>query len=444
MKKTKPEIIFLLVLMFLLVAAAFSFAASPAEPTRDTRTLFGHDVEGLKPVTLIVPSDANHKTLTDANMMHLAMLIEAESKGQIKLDLHRHGSLYRSNDYPKVLPIGTIHIAAINKGQLMSREKRFGPWIVGYIWKSPEHLFSVPCSPEWYEMEEKLAKEKWNMKPMALAPVGNWDYWSKKEVRSMKDLGGKKIWSYGEMSNAYIAAWGGTPVAKSGSEMYMSYYKGGLDVISMSILGYLNFKFWECGKYYVNMPVYPPGSCGIHYVQFYMNRDKWNSLPIAYRKIILDALDLINAVGIWEIICEEKMALYRLINEHKVVDCGIATEHPEEYEKIRKAAVEAGKKYVFDRGVTQAQWDEAQNILKKYADPKHTSRYSWFFKLAWAEADRRLAQVKKDLAAGKTWNEAYDAYHPKHRYDWTVEKIKKEWMAVPRVKMDWNEATRLQ
>jgi hypothetical protein len=139
----------------------------------------------------------------------------------------------------------------------------------------------------------------------------------------------------------------------------------------------------------------------------------------------------------------ERLHLYRLINQYKVVDLGIATKHPKEYEKIKKAAVEAGKKFVFDRGTTQQQWDDAQAILNKYADPKHTSRYTWWYKLAWAEADRRVKVIQKDLAAGKSWDEAFDQFHPKHRYDWSVERIKKEWNAMPRVKWDWDEAARL-
>ncbi|MBN1382752.1 MAG: TRAP transporter substrate-binding protein DctP [Deltaproteobacteria bacterium] len=444
MKTTKSWIIVSFVFLFLIGIIGMSWAASAAEPTRDSRTYFGYDVEGLEPVTIVWSSDAPLNSYGDAAAIGAKLLIEAESKGKIKIDLHRHSSLYGGRDIPRVLPIGTIDIGGINKGSLMSREIGYAPWVIGYVWKSPEHLMAVPCSPEWFEMEDKLAKDKWNLKPLALSAIGNWDYFSKKPFNSMKDFRGKKVWSYGQLSNAYIAAWGATPVGKSTSEMYMSYYKGGLDIISFTLIGYLHYKFIDCGKYYINMPVYPPGAIGIHYVMSYMNRDKWKSLPTAYKKIILDTFDLACWFGIWEILCQEKLGYYRLVNEKNMVDCGISTKHPEEYEKIKTAAVEAGRKFVIKAGATQEQWDEAQSILKKYADPKYTSQYGWWFKLAWAEADRRLEEIKKSLKAGKSWDDAYLPFEFKRCNDWNTEQFKKAWLDVPRVKWEWNEATRLQ
>jgi TRAP-type C4-dicarboxylate transport system substrate-binding protein len=462
MKRAKRWVVFSLALLFVLGTVTLGFAAAKkaapakkapaaaekvpgvAEGTRDMRTLFGHNVDGLEPVTLIYASDAPLNTNGDAWAVNFKNLVEAESKGKIKIDLHRFGALYKMLDMPKVVPIGTVHFGNINKGLLMSRENGYAPWIIGYIWKNPEHLLSVACSPEWYEMEDRLARGKWNMKPLVNTTIGNWDYFSRKPFTSMKDFGGKKVWSYGELASAYIASWGGTPVMKSTSEMYMAFYNDSLNMISFSTFGFLQYKFYEGGKYWVNMPVYPPGSVGIHYNQNYMNLDKWNSLPLAYKKIILDAQDLSTWAGTFEGICSERLGVYELINRYKVVDCGISTKYPKEYEKIKAAAVAAGRKYVVGRGATQQQLDEANAILEKYSRPEHTSRYSWWYKLAWAEAERRVKDVENRLKEGKSWDEATDPYHPKHRYNWTAEQVKKEWMDTPRVKWDWNEATRLK
>jgi len=456
MKRARLWFIFSMALLFVTGTAAVGFAAAKpaakkasakaaaAEPTRDMRTLFGHNVEGLAPVTISYVSDGVFNGLGDAMLVNFMKLVETESKGKIKIDAHRFGSLYRTNDFPKVIPIGTVHIGGINKGLLMSRENGYAPWIIGYIWKNPEHAMALTSSQEWYDMEDRLAKGKWNMKMLANANIGNWDYWSREPITSLAGFKGKKVWSYGELSNAYISAWGGTPVMKSFGETYMAYYNNALNVMSASIGLYHDFKFYEGGRYYLNMPVYPPGSVGIHYYALYMNRDKWNSLATPYKKILLDAIDLLTWAGTFESICMEKLQLYRLINQYKVVDLNISGKYPKEYEKIKKAAVEAGKKFVFSRGTTQQQWDETQAILTKYTDPKITSKYSWWFKLAWAESDRRLAEITKALKAGKSWEEAYDPYHAKHRYNWPVEKVKKEWLATPRIKTEWSEASRLQ
>ncbi|MBN1380187.1 MAG: TRAP transporter substrate-binding protein DctP, partial [Deltaproteobacteria bacterium] len=407
-------------------------------------TYFGHSVEGLEPVTLIQVADAPNNTGGDAFVMNFKAIVEAESKGKIKIDLHRFGSLYKMLDNPRVIPIGTVHIGNINKGLLMSRENGYAPWIIAYIWDSPEHIMAVLTSPEWYEMENKLAAKSWNMKPLVNTSIGNWDYFSKTPVKSMSDFGGKKVWSYGELASAYIGAWGGTPVMKSTSEMYMAYYKGALNMISFSTYGYLTYKFYDCGKYWVHMPTYPPGAVGMHYNQEYMNLDKWKSLPTAYKKIILDAYDLLTWWGTREGMLMEKLAEYRLMNQYGVVDCGISTKYPQEYEKIKKAAVEAGKKYVFKRGATQQQWDDAQAILSKYKDPKYTSQYSWYFKGVWVAGEQRLKDVEERLKAGKSWDEACDEYEAKHRVNQTSEQVKARCLSVPRVAWNWNYDTRLQ
>jgi TRAP-type C4-dicarboxylate transport system substrate-binding protein len=419
-------------------------AAAALEETRDMRMLFGHNVEGLEPVTLRWVCDSPHGSGGDVILTHVAALIEAESKGKIKIDLHRFGALYKSLDLPKVIPIGTVHMGNINKGLLLGREIGYAPWIIAFRWMSPEHMLAVTCSPEWYEMEERLSKNKWNMKHLVLTPQGNWDYFSRKEIKSLKDLQGVRIWSSGEITSTYVKSWGATPVMKAWSEVYMAYYKGEFDVLPFNVQAYLSRKMYECGKYWLHMPHFPPGSVGIHMNQEFMNRDKWNSLPLPYKKIILDALDLYSWVAIWETVAMEKLSEYRLIHQYKIVNVDIAGKHPQEYEKIKQVAVEEAKKMSFARGVKQEQWDEVQAIINKYNDPKHTAKYKWWFKLAWAEADRRLARIQKDLAAGKSWDEAYEPEQAKNKYGWSVDRIKQHYLSVPRVKYDWNEATRLQ
>ena len=220
--------------------------------------------------------------------------------------------------------------------------------------------------------------------------------------------------------------------------MYMAYRKGDLHGISFSVTGYHDYKFYECGKYWLHMPVYPPGSVGFHYVQLYMNLDKWKKLPEAYKRIIIDASDLWSWHSIWEVLAQEEAAAYRLTTERGVIDVGIATKYPEEYKKITSSAVEAGKGYAFKRGVTQQQWDNAKSILAKYAQDDVTSQYTWWYKLAWAESKRRLDEAKKAIAAGKSPDEAFKQYHVAREYKWSYEKQKEYWESIPRAIRNWD------
>ena len=430
---------------FLIFGLVGSLTTAFGQATRETgRKFFDYNLDGMKPVTLIFASTARINTAGDIESKFFKQLVETESQGKIKIDLHEHSSLYKMTDIPKVLPKGTIDIGAINKGLLMTREPGYGPWVVAYVWKNPEHLLSVTSSREWYEMEDSLAKKKWNMKPLNHSAHGNWDYWSSQPIKTMDDFRGKRVWSYGQLSNAYIKAWGGTPIIKSTSEMYMAYRKGDLHAISFSVVGYHDYKFYEGGKYWLHMPTYPPGSIGFHYVQNYMNRTKWNKLSETQKRIVLDASDLMSWHGIWEGFCQEAAWEFRLTNEKGVIDVGISTKTPEEYKKITAAAVAAGKEYAFARGVKQAQWDEAKSLLAKYARDEYTSKYSWWYELANAESKRRMDVAKNDIAAGKSADEAYGAVNSLRERKMSYEEQKAYWISIPRIARDWPMELRLQ
>ncbi|OGP50137.1 MAG: hypothetical protein A2Y79_07450 [Deltaproteobacteria bacterium RBG_13_43_22] len=432
-----------LVLVMMLFLVGLVWAKDPT--TRDNRQLFGYNVEGLKPVKLIMVSDAPFGSVSDVLALMFERMVKEESKGKIQIDHHRFGSLYSGRDLPKVLPLGTVDLGTINKGYLMTKCPDYVPWVIAYIWKSPEHMLAVTASKEWYEMEDSLAAKFWGLKPLNHVAYGNWDYWANKEIRTMDDFKGSRFWSYGELSNAYIMAWGGTPEILARAEMYMSYYKKALTGISSSGTLYLDGKYYEAGKYWLNMPTYPPGSTGYHYVQFYMNQKRWQSLPEAYKRIILDAADVYGWNSIWEILCLEKASEYQLVHEYGMTDVGISTKNPKEYQRICDAAVEAGRKYGKEkRGVSDETWNKAKAILAKYGDPKISGEYLWWYKLAWAEADRRLAQAKKRIAAGEDKAKVWESLHPKRFYDWPYAKVKEEWLKTPRTVQNWPMDLRLK
>ena len=443
MKNFKIAVVcFLTCLLFVVAGVQSSFAA---QSTRDTRKLFDYNVDNLKPVKLIMISDSPFGSVGDVLAVCFQRLVEKESKGKIKIDHHRFGSLYTGRDLPKVLPLGTVDIGSINKGYLMTREPSYAPWVIAYIWKNPEHMLALTASPEWYQMEESLSAKRWKLKALSHIAYGNWDYWANREIKSMKDFAGNRFWSYGELSNAYIRAWGGTPVIQSRAEMYMSYYRKALAGISSSSTLYLDLKYYDAGKYWLHMPTYPPGSVGFHYIMLYMNRKKWNKLPEAYKRILLDAADVYSWNSIWEILCLEKTSEYQLVEYHGVIDVGIATKHPQEYERIKAAAVKAGKDYALKkRKVPEAVWDKAQAIKNKYADPKITSQYTWWYKLAWAEAERRLNEAKKRIAAGEDRDKVFESYHPKRFYDMPYEEMKVQWLKTPRCVRNWPMKLRLK
>ena len=105
----------------------------------------------------------------------------------------------------------------------------------------------------------------------------------------------------------------------------------------------------------------------------------------------------------------------------------------------------AGEKYALEkRKVPQADFDTAKAILAKYADPKLGAAYTWWCEAAWAEADKRLAEANKRIGAGEKEEAVWESFHPKRFYEMHYEKMKAEWMSIPRCVRNWPMEMRLK
>jgi TRAP-type C4-dicarboxylate transport system substrate-binding protein len=375
-----------------------------------------------------------------------------DSAGVVHIDVkhYRYGSLYNGVDMTTQLPLGTVDIGFMNVGYMQSKTPELVPWTIAYTWRSPEHLYSLCTSREWYKSIQDLQTRDWNCVLLHHGPYGNWDYWGRIPIRTLEGFNGKTFWSYGDLANRYLASWGATGVILARAELYMAYYRGALDGISSSSIVYHDYKYYECGKYWYHMPTYPPGSTGFHYGLFDVNAKRWATLPEAYKKIIIDAAQIIWSGMTWEMICEEKTAEWKLIHLYGMIDLGISTQTPEEYQRICDAAVAAGEKYALEvRKVDPTYYAQAKAMREAKADPALCANYTWWYTAAWAESERRLADAQARIKAGEDQTEVFNSIHPRRFYDMlgadSAEKVtmenyqivKAELLKMPRIVWDW-------
>jgi hypothetical protein len=177
-------------------------------PTQEVdRTFFGYDVEGLDPVTLIMCSDSPYGTTGDVFYLLFQTMIQKESTDKngvvhINIKHYRQGSLYAGTTFQTQMALGTIDVATLNVGYLQSKSPQLVPWTIAYTWKSPEHLFSLTCSRDWYKDYMSTFVDDWNAVPLHHAPYGNWDYWAATAMHTINDFKGKTFWSYGTLANS--------------------------------------------------------------------------------------------------------------------------------------------------------------------------------------------------------------------------------------------------
>ncbi len=137
------------------------------------------------------------------------------------------------------------------------------------------------------QFEEEMAR--YNLKVVGFRPLESYGMLCTTPVRSLEDLKGKRIRSYGSAYPALINALGATPISTSTTEAYEALERGIIDCTPTGIMYARSFKYEEVAKYYTDFPL------GSNYGQFVvMNLNFYNSLDDE-TKAIIDDLGAQNA-----------------------------------------------------------------------------------------------------------------------------------------------------
>ncbi|HUQ74641.1 MAG TPA: TRAP transporter substrate-binding protein DctP [Burkholderiales bacterium] len=117
------------------------------------------------------------------------------------------------------------------------------------------------------------------------APVG-----TKTQLKSIKDLKGKSLRTYGGVRTDFYKNLGGNPIFMSFSEMYEAMNRGTVDALGdMAIVLSNAFKLQEVAKFvYTNAPGGVHGNGGALASGFYMSQKKFNALPKDQQKMLMD------------------------------------------------------------------------------------------------------------------------------------------------------------
>ncbi len=117
------------------------------------------------------------------------------------------------------------------------------------------------------------------------APIG-----TKTELKSIKDLKGKSLRTYGGVRTQFYTNIGGNPIFMSFADMYEAMNRGTVDALGdMAIVLANAFKHYEVVKaVYTNAPPGVNGNGGALASGFYMSQKKFNALPKDTQKMLLD------------------------------------------------------------------------------------------------------------------------------------------------------------
>ena len=155
---------------------------------------------------------------------------------------------------------------------------------VGFFIPQPMNTQEVgEAMEEWHashpEFVQELASQ--NLHAFGFRPLEDYGLLCKEPVKSMADLAGKRIRSYGFAYPALIEAMGATPVSITTADTYEALERSIIDCTPIGPALARGWKYDEVAKYYVDMPI---GASFGHLLA--MNLDSYNGLDDETRAVV--------------------------------------------------------------------------------------------------------------------------------------------------------------
>jgi len=138
----------------------------------------------------------------------------------------------------------------------------------------------------WHRQYPQFGKEleKYNLKVIGFRPLEKYGLIRNKPLKSIADLKGKRVRTYGFAYPALVKALGGTPVSMTSADGYEALQRGILDCSPIGPSLAHGWKYDEVAKHYIFLPI---GASFGHLVT--MNLKSYNALD-PQTKAIIDGL----------------------------------------------------------------------------------------------------------------------------------------------------------
>lgn len=198
-----------------LAAGMVSAAASPAFAERTLR--------------LSLQVAVNHPV--GANIVHFKDELEKISAGEMKVEIYDSAQLYKGSEVPQAVGSGAIDMGLVLIDEFAGTLPVTGLFSVAFMFPNYEVLGKAasPDSPVRQTIDEAIrttgARVLWwqDYGPVQLLSKGE-------PTVNPEDMKGKKVRVLGKPSGDFIEAVGGIPVKIGGSEQFMAYQRGTVDI----------------------------------------------------------------------------------------------------------------------------------------------------------------------------------------------------------------------
>ena len=237
----------------------------------------------VKPITLkmSVWLPAPSVNVFSKSNIWLVQEVEKRSRGRLKVDYYWSASLVPARETVSGLKTGVADIAFVNSGYEPGKLPL--STVGGLPVISHDYYTSAMAYAELHKMPELIAElDQHNIMYLGHTTNISLGVWTRRPVRSIADLKGKKIACAGEHA-IVLRALGAVPVTIISTEVYGAMEKGTADG-GLANPGYASdYKWWEVAPYYFELLL---GNNAEIFVG--INKDSWSKIPVDLQKMFID------------------------------------------------------------------------------------------------------------------------------------------------------------
>jgi C4-dicarboxylate-binding protein DctP len=215
------------------------------------------------------------------NLLLFKEEIEKNSNGDIAVEIYDSAQLYKDKEVPAAVGSGAIEMGVASLTRYVGDIPAVDIFYQPFLFDTAEKVLAAvaPGSPVRGPLDE------------AIKDTGSTVLWwqayggaimlSKGDpVKTPDDMKGKKVRVFGKTLGDFVTAAGGAPTLISGSEQYLAYQRGTVDIGMTGVSGVKSRKLWD-----VMDTITVTNHADIEFIVV-VNTDFWNGLSDEHKSII--------------------------------------------------------------------------------------------------------------------------------------------------------------
>jgi C4-dicarboxylate-binding protein DctP len=207
--------------------------------------------------------------------------VEKNSNGDIAVEIYDSAQLYKDKEVPAAVGSGAIEMGVASLTRYVGDVPAVDIFYQPFLFDTEEKVRAAvaPGSPVRGPLDEAI-KETGSTVLWWQAYGGAIMLSNDAPVKTPEDMKGKKVRVFGKTLGDFVTAAGGAPTLISGSEQYLAYQRGTVDIGMTGVSGVKSRKLWD-----VMDTITVTNNADIEFIVV-VNTDFWNGLPDAHKEII--------------------------------------------------------------------------------------------------------------------------------------------------------------